>query len=78
MASRSDPGDVTIREALDQILHMNGYAYREKGNFINVYTVKELQQIEDACQGHQRDGSACTAGGAVSFASRLPVTTAGG
>lgn len=40
--------NVTIREALDQILHMNGYAYREKGNFINVYTVKELQQIEDA------------------------------
>ncbi|HEY7115415.1 MAG TPA: secretin and TonB N-terminal domain-containing protein [Tepidisphaeraceae bacterium] len=40
--------NVTIREALDQVLHMNGYAYREKGNFINVYTVKELQQIEDA------------------------------
>ncbi len=40
--------NVTIREALDQILHMNGYAYREKGNFINVYTVKELQTIEDA------------------------------
>ncbi|HYE21190.1 MAG TPA: secretin and TonB N-terminal domain-containing protein [Tepidisphaeraceae bacterium] len=39
---------VTIREALDQILHMNGYAYREKGNFINVYTVKELQAIEEA------------------------------
>lgn len=40
--------NVTIREALDQVLHMNGYAYREKGNFINVYTVKELQAIEDA------------------------------
>jgi type IV pilus assembly protein PilQ len=40
--------NVTIREALDQILQMNGYAYREKGNFINVYTVKELQQIQDA------------------------------
>ncbi|HSI36802.1 MAG TPA: secretin and TonB N-terminal domain-containing protein [Tepidisphaeraceae bacterium] len=40
--------NVTIREALDQILHMNGYAYREKGNFINVYTVKELQAIEEA------------------------------
>jgi type IV pilus assembly protein PilQ len=40
--------NVTIREALEQVLHMNGYAYREKGNFINVYTVKELQQIEDA------------------------------
>src|SRR6266536_2958488 len=40
--------NVTIREALEQVLHMNSYAYREKGNFINVYTVKELQQIEDA------------------------------
>jgi len=40
--------NVTIREALEQVLHMNGYAYREKGNFINVYTVKELQAIEDA------------------------------
>lgn len=40
--------NVTIREALDQILHMNGYAYREKGNFINVYTVKEMQTLEEA------------------------------
>jgi len=40
--------NVTIREALDQILHMNGYAYREKGNFINVYTIKELKAVEDA------------------------------
>src|SRR4051794_36611344 len=40
--------NVTIREALDQILKMNGYGYRDKGAFINVYTVKELQQIEDA------------------------------
>src|SRR5207237_3953552 len=30
--------DVTVREALDAILHANGYAYREKGNFIYVYT----------------------------------------
>jgi type IV pilus assembly protein PilQ len=40
--------NVTIREALDQVLHMNGYAYREKGNFINVYTVKEMQALEEA------------------------------
>lgn len=40
--------NVTIREALDQILHMNGYGYREKGNFINVYTMKELKAVEDA------------------------------
>jgi type IV pilus assembly protein PilQ len=40
--------NVTIREALDQILHMNGYSYREKGNFINVYTTKEMQALEEA------------------------------
>jgi type IV pilus assembly protein PilQ len=40
--------DVTVREALDAILHANGYAYREKGNFIYVYTTKELADIEKA------------------------------
>jgi type IV pilus assembly protein PilQ len=40
--------DVTVREALDAILHANGYAYREKGNFIYVYTAKELEAIEKA------------------------------
>lgn len=40
--------DVTIREALDAILHANGYAYREKGNFIYVYTIQELRDIEQA------------------------------
>src|SRR5439155_18217240 len=34
--------DVTVREALDSLLHANGFAYREKGNFIYVYTVKEM------------------------------------
>jgi type IV pilus assembly protein PilQ len=38
--------DVTVREALDAILHANGYAYREKGNFIYVYTAKEIAEIE--------------------------------
>jgi type IV pilus assembly protein PilQ len=38
--------DVTVREALDAILHANGYAYREKGNFIYVYTTKEIEDIE--------------------------------
>jgi len=38
--------DVTVREALDAVLHANGYAYREQGNFIYVYTVKELAEIE--------------------------------
>ena len=40
--------DVTVREALDAILHANGYAYREKGNFIYVYTAKEIADIEKA------------------------------
>jgi type IV pilus assembly protein PilQ len=40
--------DVTVREALDAILHANGYAYREKGSFIYVYTTKEIAEIEKA------------------------------
>src|SRR5207253_3839937 len=40
--------NVTIREALDAILKANGYAYKEKGNFVYVYTVKELADIEKA------------------------------
>jgi type IV pilus assembly protein PilQ len=39
---------VTVREALDAILHANGYAYREKGNFIYVYTAKEIADLEKA------------------------------
>lgn len=39
---------VTVREALDAILHANGYAYREKGNFIYVYTAKEIAEMEKA------------------------------
>lgn len=38
--------DVTIKEALDAILRANGYAYREKGNFIYVYSAKELAELE--------------------------------
>src|SRR5438552_11071479 len=40
--------DVTVREALDAILHANGYAYKEKGNFIYVYTAKEMADQEKA------------------------------
>ncbi|HEY2587184.1 MAG TPA: secretin and TonB N-terminal domain-containing protein [Tepidisphaeraceae bacterium] len=40
--------DVTVKEALDAILHANGYDYREKGNFIYVYTTKEIQDLEQA------------------------------
>ncbi len=40
--------DVTFYEALDAILHVNGYGYLEQGNFIYVYTNDELKQIEAA------------------------------
>ena len=39
---------VTFYEALDAILHVNGFGYVEKGNFIHVYTLAELEQIEQA------------------------------
>lgn len=47
--------DVTVREALDAILHANGYAYREQGNFIYVYTAKELAEIEKASRVMQTE-----------------------
>lgn len=37
---------VTFREALDSILHVNGYGYMERGNFIYVYTLEELVALE--------------------------------
>ncbi len=37
---------VTFFEALDAILHVNGYGYVERGNFIYVYTLEELEQIQ--------------------------------
>jgi type IV pilus assembly protein PilQ len=40
--------NVTVSQALDAILQSNGYAYREKDNFIYVYTAKELSEIEKA------------------------------
>jgi type IV pilus assembly protein PilQ len=39
---------VTFYEALDAILHVNGYGYIERGNFIYVYTLDELRTIEEA------------------------------
>jgi type IV pilus assembly protein PilQ len=44
----ADLHDVTIKEALESILHANGFDYREKGNFIYVYTQKELAELEKA------------------------------
>ncbi len=40
--------DVTFHEALDAILRVNGYGYTEEGNFIYVYTLEELSEIEEA------------------------------
>jgi type IV pilus assembly protein PilQ len=40
--------DVTVKEALDALLRSNGYDYREKGNFVFVYTQKELAEMEKA------------------------------
>ncbi len=37
--------DVTFNDALDAILHVNGFGYIEQGNFIYVYTREELAEI---------------------------------
>lgn len=39
---------VTFYEALDSILHANGFGYVENGNFIYVYTLEEIETIEAA------------------------------
>ena len=39
---------VTFHEALDAILHVNGYGYLEQGNFIYVYTLDELSEIQES------------------------------
>lgn len=38
--------NVTFYEALDAILHVNGYGYVEQGNFIYVYTTQELIDLQ--------------------------------
>lgn len=40
--------DVTFYEALDAILLVNGYRYREQGNFIYIYTLEEFIAQEEA------------------------------
>jgi type IV pilus assembly protein PilQ len=40
--------NVTFYEALDSILHVNGFGYIEQGNFIYVYTLEELETIQKA------------------------------
>lgn len=39
---------VTFYEALEAVLNINGYGYVERGNFIYVYTLDELQRIQAA------------------------------
>lgn len=38
----------TFYEALDAILHVNGYGYVERGEFIYVYTLDDIQKINQA------------------------------
>ncbi len=40
--------NVTASEALDALLHANGYAWRQKGNFVYVFSAKELAEMEKA------------------------------
>jgi type IV pilus assembly protein PilQ len=40
--------DVDFHQALDAVLHTNGFGYREKGNFIYVYTQQELDEMDKA------------------------------
>jgi type IV pilus assembly protein PilQ len=40
--------NVTVHEALEAILRVNGYVYKEEGNFIYVYTAKEAAEMEKA------------------------------
>ncbi len=39
---------VTFYDALDAILHVNGYGYIEQGNFIYVYTSEEIDTLEQS------------------------------
>jgi type IV pilus assembly protein PilQ len=44
---------VTFKEALDAILHVNGFKYQEAGNFIYVYTKEEYDAMEQASRQRQ-------------------------
>ena len=46
-AISADLYSVDFYEALDAVLHTNGFGYQEKGNLIYVYTAAELEQIKD-------------------------------
>jgi type IV pilus assembly protein PilQ len=51
----ADLYNVTIHEALDAILKANGDAFQEKGNFINVYTDKEVQDMDKTARAVQTE-----------------------
>src|SRR5271170_7626518 len=51
----ADLYNVTIHEALDAILKANGDGYQEKGNFINVYTTKELEEMDKSARAVQTE-----------------------
>jgi type IV pilus assembly protein PilQ len=40
----ADLYDVTFHEALEAVLRASGYVYEEKGNFVYVYTAKQLEE----------------------------------
>jgi type IV pilus assembly protein PilQ len=44
----ADLYSVDFYQALDAILHTNGFGYREKGQFIYVYTIAEMQALDEA------------------------------
>lgn len=44
----ADLYSVSLHEALEAILTANGLVYREKGNFIYVYTAEEYEQMREA------------------------------
>ncbi len=46
-AISADLYGVDFYEAMDAILHTNGFGYREQGQFIYVYTSEEIAQLED-------------------------------
>jgi type IV pilus assembly protein PilQ len=65
---------VDFYEALDAILHTNGFGYREKGNFVYVYTAAEIKAMEEADRktiGRVYRLNYITAGDASKFVSPL-------
>ncbi len=46
---------VTFYEALDAILNVNGYGYIERGSFIYVYGLEELERIEEATRSRKSE-----------------------